>query len=183
MSKYYFDEKNRFVVEDYNNSRPFASFLPGIAGKEGIPIWVFYVNRAQCISSFGISSKDKPILEFYPAIKAYHTVFKWGFRTFIKLRESNIVYEAFSKAISNQDIIQRMYIGRNELEIEETNKFLGLNIRVLYYILPKEKIGALIRRVSINNLSNDSKNIEILDGLCNLIPYGINDFGLKNMIN
>jgi len=183
MSKYYFDEKNRFVVEDYNNSRPFASFLPGIAGKEGIPIWVFYVNRAQCISSFGISSKDKPILEFYPAIKAYHTVFKWGFRTFIKLRESNMVYEAFSKAISNQDIIQRMYIGRNELEIEETNKFLGLNIRVLYYILPKEKIGALIRRVSINNLSNDSKNIEILDGLCNLIPYGINDFGLKNMIN
>ena len=34
MKNYYFDEKQRFVIENYNSSKPFASFLPGIAGKK-----------------------------------------------------------------------------------------------------------------------------------------------------
>jgi hypothetical protein len=40
-----FDESGRFVIEDEAALRPFASFLPGIAGPMGIPMWAFYVNR------------------------------------------------------------------------------------------------------------------------------------------
>ena len=111
-----FDEHNRFVIRDYSNQRPFASFLPGIAGAMGIPLWAFYVNRGQAITSFGIADKDNPLMEFQPANKAYQTTPYTGFRSFIKLRKKKnfIFYEPF--APWNQDISRKMFIGMNELE-------------------------------------------------------------------
>ena len=85
MNQYHFDPLNRFVIDDYDAAPPFASFLPGIAGPLGIPLWAFYVNRGQAIASFGVDSKDMPIMEFQPANKAYQTVPYTGFRTFIKV--------------------------------------------------------------------------------------------------
>ena len=74
-----------FIIENYNHSRPFSNLFPGIAGKYGIPMWTFYVNRGQCISSFGIKDKDHAILEFLPANQAWERVTTHGFRTFIKV--------------------------------------------------------------------------------------------------
>ena len=64
----------------------FASFLPGISGEKGIPIWCYYVNRGQCVVSFGVDNKDHSIMEFYPAHQAYQNVKTTGFRTFVKKR-------------------------------------------------------------------------------------------------
>ncbi len=86
MSTSHLDSQNRFVIEDFDAFPPFASFLPGIAGPLGIPLWAFYVNRGQAIASFGVASKDNPIMEFQPANKAYQMTPYTGFRTFIKLR-------------------------------------------------------------------------------------------------
>lgn len=47
-----------FVMDDYGKKSTFASFLPGIAGIRGIPIWCYYVNRGQCVVSFGVDNKD-----------------------------------------------------------------------------------------------------------------------------
>jgi len=67
-----------FFIENYNYSKPLANFFPGIAGKYGIPMWVFYVNRGQGINSFGTDGKDAAILEFQPANKAWQqTSFTW----------------------------------------------------------------------------------------------------------
>ncbi|MDM7320106.1 MAG: cellobiose phosphorylase, partial [Fervidobacterium sp.] len=108
MVRYYFDENKRFVVENYNNSKPFASFLPGIAGKKGIPLWVFYVNRAQAIASFGIAHKDNPIMEFHPAFRSYQVIFTHGFRTFVKDLSMDAFFEPFGKVVSDK-VVQRMY--------------------------------------------------------------------------
>ncbi|WP_203636793.1 cellobiose phosphorylase, partial [Thermobrachium celere] len=183
MKNYYFDEKNRFVIENYNNAKPFSSFLPGIAGKKGIPMWIFYVNRGQCISSFGIKNKDNPIMEFYPAYKCYQNVQSVGFRTFIKFVNSNEVYEPFLNPRNNYKVSQKMYIGMNELEIEEISEEKGIKVNVLYYMLPQEKIAALVRKVTIKNISSDKKELEILDGMPALLPYGISDGGLKQVGN
>ncbi len=78
------NKMGEFVIENYQTKSPFASFFPGIAGLWGRPMWVFYANRAQAIASFGISDKDHPIMEFYPANKAYAMTSITGFRTFIK---------------------------------------------------------------------------------------------------
>ncbi|MBC7108890.1 cellobiose phosphorylase [Pyrococcus woesei] len=175
-----FDSKGRFIIENYNRWKPFASFLPGIAGKKGIPMWVFYVNRGQCISSFGIQDKDHPIMEFNSAVRAYQNIRILGFRTFIKLSEEGVFYEPFTLQDS-EEIRQRMYVGRNELEIEEIHERLGLSINVLYYTLPQEKIPALIRIVTIRNISSTPRKLEILDGMPIIIPYGVNDYVIKHM--
>lgn len=63
----YINKKGEFIIENYQKGKTFSSFLSGIAGKSGIPMWVFYVNRGQGIASFGIENKDNAILEFLPA--------------------------------------------------------------------------------------------------------------------
>lgn len=62
-------EKETFIIEDYDKKAPFAGFLPGLAGIHGIPIWCYYVNRGQCISSFGVEDKDHSIMEFFRHIR------------------------------------------------------------------------------------------------------------------
>ena len=119
MKPYHFDPLNRFVIEDFDEAPPFASFLPGIAGPLGIPLWAFYVNRGQAIASFGVGSKDMPIMEFQPANKAYQTVPYTGFRTFIKVCDAaDGFYEPFS-ASARPAPTRRMFIGPSEIELEE----------------------------------------------------------------
>ena len=62
-----FDAQGRFVLRDYQQKPPFSSFLPGIAGPDGIPAWCYYNNRGQAVCSFGAQDKDHAILEFCPA--------------------------------------------------------------------------------------------------------------------
>ena len=52
MTENIFDNNGRFILKDYKNQKPFTNFLPGIAGFEGIPMWVFYVNRGQANHQF-----------------------------------------------------------------------------------------------------------------------------------
>jgi len=174
-----------FVITNYNFSKPFANFFPGIAGPFGIPIWSFYVNRGQAISSFGTKDKDHAILEFYPANKAWSTTTILGFRTFLKISGSqkNAYYEPFQNIIANQDfdIANRMSITSYDLKLEEENKTLGLNINVEYFTIPNDNFGALARIITIKNISKSSKKIELLDGLPQINPFGTNNWLLKEM--
>ena len=167
-----FDAKGRFVIEDYNQKTTFSSFLPGINGIHGIPLWSFYVNRGQAIASFGVENKDHSIMEFYPAHQAYQFVRNMGFRTFIKIW--NEVYEPFRSDSARL----RMYVGMNELELEEINHAKGLKINVLYYTLPDERIAGLVRRVTVKNITDQQLRFHIIDGMPGVIPYGI---GLRDM--
>ncbi len=183
MSKQSFDALGRFILAGYDARRPFASFLPGIAGPLGIPMWVFYANRGQGITSFGVESKDRPIMEFQPANKAYWMTSYVGFRTFLKLRRSGqfTACEPFSPADENSQVQRNMYIGMNELEIEEVHPALGIQTNILYFMLPNESFSGLVRQVTIQNISNRSVEIEVLDGMPVLAPYGANNPQLKDM--
>ena len=75
MEKQYSLKNNgTFIINDYNRAKTFSNFLPGVSGVWGIPLWVFYVNRAQGVVSFGIKDKNHSISEFFPANKAYSFV-------------------------------------------------------------------------------------------------------------
>ncbi|MFX1536955.1 MAG: cellobiose phosphorylase, partial [Promethearchaeota archaeon] len=182
-TNYFFDNDERFVIENYNVTKPFASFLPGIAGKLGIPMWVFFVNRGQGIASFGIQDKNKPIMEFFPANKCYQLVPFRGFRTFVKIKTDREItfYEPFSSSI-HQERIQKIKISSDSFELEEFSQKYGLQFNIIYFTIPNEDFAALARRISIKNNSSQSIDFEILDGLPVVIPFGANDFALK-MIN
>ena len=176
MNYYYKDED--FVIKNYNQQSPFASFLPGLAGKRGIPLWSFYVNRAQGIASFGIHNKNHPILEFSPANKAYSLVGQNGFRTFLKINDK--YYEPFKINTLHE---HKMVIRRHEFTIEEINEELGIKTTVNYYGLPNEMLGALVRNVKIENISTEPLNIELLDGIAEILPYGVSNNDFKAMSN
>ena len=170
-----FDEKGRYIIENYQKKPEFSSFLPGISGLTGVPVWSFYVNRGQGIASFGVQDKDHAIMEFYPAHEAYQNTKNKGFRTFLKV--NGVYYEPFRSLDGEAD----MYIGLNELELEEENKALEIRVRALYYTLPNEKLGGLVRRICVENLGEKPLAIEMLDGLPAVIPYGIGMADMKEM--
>ncbi len=165
---------DRFVLKDYGRKSTFASFLPGIAGEKGIPLWCYYVNRGQAVVSFGVDNKDHAIMEFYPAHTAYQNVKRTGFRTFV--RRDGKFFESFS----NEELPHRMEVGMNSLVLEETNEEAGIRTGVTYFVLPEERIGGIVRKVVIENLGEDAE-LEILDGMPALIPYGVSLDSLKNM--
>ena len=168
-------EQNKFIMKDYGRKSTFASFLPGIAGIRGIPIWCYYVNRGQCVVSFGVDNKDSAIMEFFPAHVAYQNVKQTGFRTF--LRKNGSYMECFSE----EGPAQEMEIGMNSLSIWEENTEEKLFIKVDYYTLPGEKVGALVRKVTVTNRDDTGISLEILDGMPALIPYGVGSKDIKEM--
>ncbi len=183
MGSVLLDSKNRFIFNQYAESKPFASFLPGIAGPLGIPMWAFYVNRGQAIASFGVESKDAPLMEFQPANKAYQLTPTMGFRTFLKLfrHAETTHYEPFAAWQHEPGIHRWMATGLNELEIEESNPALGLKTSVLYYTLPGEVFAGLVRRVTLQNSGDTPLSVDLLDGMPALIPYGVNNGLLKDL--
>jgi hypothetical protein len=162
-------------IFDYGRKTPFASFLPGISGVEGIPMWCYYVNRGQAVVSFGVQDKDHSIMEFYPAHTAYQNVKRTGFRTFIKV--DGEIIEPFSK----ENDSNKMSIYMNVLGLEDVVHEKGIKVNVNYGTLPGEKIGALMRVVEITNESDGDRELEIIDGMPCLIPYGVNQESMKMM--
>jgi hypothetical protein len=164
-----------FIIEDYQHAKLFSNFFPGVAGLWGVPMWAFYVNRGQGISSFGIESKDKAILEFQPANRAYRLTSIQGFRTFLKVNSK--FYEPFANSlVSPYKVTQRMMITSHDLTIEEINTTLGVKTSINYFTLPEEPYAALIRRVTIENISKKNLQIECVDGLPAINPYGLKDW-------
>ena len=170
-----FDEAQRFVIENFQQQPPFSSFLPGIAGETGIPLWCFYQNRGQGVASFGSRNKDHSIMEFFPAQAAYQRTPLMGFRTFLKLDGG------FCEPFSSPSSGAKMIIGMNELELVEELPALGITVRVVYMTLPEEPVGALVRRVTVENHHAVTRELSWLDGIPALIPYGISLLDLKSM--
>jgi len=167
---------NKYTMKDYGRKSTFASFLPGIAGIKGTPIWCYYVNRGQAVVSFGVDNKDHAIMDFSPAHTAYQNVKRTGFRTFI--RKNGEFFEPFS----NEKYAADMHISMNGLSLEENNTESGLKTEVSYFILPEEAVGALVRKVTITNITSEKISIEALDGMPALIPFGISLWDMKNML-
>jgi hypothetical protein len=171
-------EDGAFVIRDYDKASTFCSFLPGLAGVLGTPLWAFYVNRGQGICSFGINDKEGSILEFSPGNTALKRVQREGFRTFIRIEEYDCDYEAF---VTHDEARRNMRIRPNSFTVEEIcQKF---HFTVHYYVLPGESFPALVRSCSLKNVSGEALTVKLLDGLPEIIPFGISTNGYKFVSN
>ncbi len=175
----YFFRDQHFVIENYDKKKTFSSFLPGIAGIKGIPLWAYYANRGQGMTSFGIKDKNEPILEFFPANTSYQYVDTYGFRSFVKI--DGEVYEPFAVDLKD-DVTRNMSIARGHFSIEEINRSRQIHYKVTYFGLTNEPLAGLIRKVEVTNMG-ERRTIEIVDGLANILPSGASTEGYKNMSN
>jgi hypothetical protein len=174
---------DEFVITNYNGAKAFSSFFPAVSGRWGKPLWVYYVNRGQAISSFGTKDKDGAMLEFTAANKAYRQTAIQGFRTFIKA--DDVFYEpfhnnaaAFKAPLPSEQV---MRIKPHKVTLVDTNEGLGIQTTVEYCTLPNETFPALLRRLTIQNTGNKELRLECLDGLPVVVPYGTTDWHLKNL--
>ncbi len=182
---YSLDREGRCIIEHYNEAKPFSNFFPGIAGVWGTPMWVFYVNRGQCIASLGTGSKDKSFMEFQPANKSYRLTTLQGFRSFLKVRYATktVYWEPFQNNLPGTDFHKKqcLRVSAHDLTLTESNDDLGLEVEVNYFTMPEEPYSALVRTLIIRNLGKRSCAIQLLDGLPMIVPYGMKDWLLKNM--
>lgn len=179
--RYELQHGNRFLIEAYDSAPPFASFLPGIAGPNGVPLWCMYVNRAQGVVSFGCGGKDNAIAEFLPATWAYQLVGVQGFRTFCKV--DGEYFEPFQndQRPPFQDLVRSMWIEPHRLSIEERNDSVGLTFNVAYFSVVEQMIPALVRELTIINTGDQARHVELLDGLPVILPSEMADFMVKKM--
>ena len=175
-------EADGFHLGGFNEARPFSSFLPGIAGEYGKPMWVFYANRGQCISSFGVRDRNSAMLEFHPANKAYALTPLLGFRSFFRIAGNSgaTLHEPFLTSPAG-GVTQRLCVRAEEIEIEETHPALGLRMRVVYFTLPGESLPALVRQVTLENIGAQTLQADILDGLPQIVPFGLEEKLQKQM--
>ena len=164
----------RYTIDNYHLKPPFASFLPGIAGRNGTPMWCFYVNRGQCVAAFGHSDKNHPILEFRPADQAYRETERLGFRTFIRLTDGRH-WEPFGEGGGRRSLS----IGCADIRL--IDEWEGFRTTVRYASLPGNAYPALLRCLEIVNTSSRTWEMEVLDGLPRIVPCGIDDSMLKTM--
>lgn len=175
-------DKDSFAISNYNQARPFSSFLPGIAGPFGKPMWVFYTNRGQCISSFGVWNKNSAMLEFYPANKAYQNTPLLGFRTFLKIRSGShtTFYEPF-QGTDSKKIRQTLKIRAHDIELTEKHLELGLEITAAFFNPANEDLPLLVRDIRFHNCTRQRMRLEVLDGLPQIVSYGLGEWSLKEM--
>ncbi len=165
--------RTTYEMKDFQKKSLFSSFLPGISGEKGIPMWCYYTNRGQAVSCFGVQDKDHSIMEFYPAHQAYERTPLLGFRTFLKVNGE------YREAFGNPENTQVMYAGMNSLELtEETEEY---KITVEYETLPEEALAGMMRAVRIENKTQSEMKLEIADGVAELLPYGVSASGMKEM--
>ncbi len=178
-------DPQRFRIDAYHRAKPFASFFPGIAGVMGVPLWAFYVNRGQGVSSFGVQDKDGAIVEFQPANKAFRVTSNTGFRTFVHWRRAGRsgFAEPFrdSLAARANEPARHLSISPWDLRLEEHDSALGLRFQVRYFTIPNEPIAALARELVITNTGAEPVTLQLIDGLPQFMPYGLNDWAMKHM--
>ncbi|SER69947.1 hypothetical protein [Salisediminibacterium halotolerans] len=183
---YQLHDDRSFEFHQFPYQPPFASFLPGIAGPTGIPIWAFYVNRGQGIASFGVQDKDHALMEFFPADKSYQNVYTQGFRTFVKYSENGetAVIEPFSPAsAADPDVTENMRVSENLLQLDYHHRTKELAMTVKYFVLPSSPVGALVRKVTLKQTGSGSKTLEVLDGIPSILPAGVPNSAYKELGN
>ncbi len=65
--------------------------------------------------------------------------------------------------------------------IEETHAALGLRVRVTYCGVPNERLPVLMRRVTLHNIGTAPLTAQVLDGLPQIVPFGLGEAPLKLM--
>ena len=160
----YFYENDSFVIEDFQNAKTFASFLPAVAGVDGKPLWAFYCNQGQGLSSFGVTGKDTPITPFDSATLAYQNIALKSFRTFLKWNG-----KAYTPFLGEAACKRTMRIRASEFSIEEEND--AYRMEIVYSTVSHTSFPALLRQVKLTNKTKEKARVEILDGLKGLVRF------------
>jgi hypothetical protein len=135
--------------------------------------WMFISSNGSV--SAGRKDRDNALFPYYTVDKIHDYRDLTGSKTFLLVGKNGKTYlwEPFSTESEKIYAIERnLYksIYGNKLIFEEINLDLGVSFQYGWY--NSEKFG-FIKKSVVSNLSNESVSIDILDGIKNILPNGV----------
>nr|WP_320119286.1 hypothetical protein [uncultured Marinifilum sp.] len=141
--------------------------------------WMFISSNGSL--SAGRKDRNNALFPYYTVDKIHDYNDITGSKTVVLLEkeEKTFLWEPFSKNLNQIYKIERnLYksIYGNKLIFEEINKDLGLAFQ--YSWNNSEKFG-FVRKAALSNQLNQTVKLEILDGIRNILPCGL-DYNFQN---
>lgn len=156
-----------YVIRDVDELRP---FLISVVSSDDH--WLFVSSSGGLTA--GRESPEKSLFPYITADKIHESTSHTGSKTMIRIDTNGEqrMWEPFSEALYCQQSISRnLYksLVANKLCFEEINHDLQLLFR--YTWETSDRFG-FVRRCELQNLANEPVNLELVDGLQNILPAG-----------
>jgi len=162
------DGERFYRVSNYDAMPPFLMSLVSDSDH-----WLFIASNGAL--SAGRRSPDHALFPYESDDRIYDSPEHTGAKTLLRVERagSTFLWEPFSQRYEGMFRISRnLYksVFGNKIIFEEANEDLGLTFS--YAWLTSERFG-FVRRVTLANQSSEPLSLELLDGLQNLLPHGI----------
>jgi hypothetical protein len=172
-----FTEIDNEIFYKISNSNQMPDFFMTIVSDSDH--WMFISSNGSL--SAGRKDRNNALFPYYTVDKIYDYKGLTGSKTFLLVdkNEKTSLWEPFSDESAKIYRIQRnLYknIYGNKIIFEEINLDLGIGFQYGWY--NTEKFG-FVKKSEVVNLNAEPVTIEILDGITNILPNGI-DFDFQN---
>ncbi len=170
--------KEFYKISNYDLMRPFFISLVGHSDH-----WLFISTTGGL--SAGRKNSESALFPYYTDDKIEDSAEITGSKTIIRVKEGNklVLWEPFS--IRNDGVykVQRnLYKNRagNIIIFEEINEDLNLSFQYSWNF--SEEFG-FVKKSSITSHADQEVTIDVLDGIQNILPYGVNSAVQANTSN
>lgn len=168
LNKVIIDNEIFFKISDVDSFRPFFMSIVSHADH-----WLFIGSNGGI--SAGRKNAENSLFPYYTDDKIIESAESTGSKTSIRITKNNqlVVWEPFSFHYSYQYTLKRnLYknIIGNKIIFEEVNEELGLTFQ--YQWSTSDRFG-FIKTSKLTNNTNQLIKISILDGIQNIMPYGV----------
>ncbi len=165
-----------YVIENYNLMDPFLMSIVSNSDH-----WMYISSTGGL--TVGRRNPDNSIFPYYTDDKIHESYLTTGSKTLILavLNDKKCLWEPFTDNYRGIYSIRRhLYksIAGNRVIFEEINDDLDLMYR--YSWMNSEKYG-WIKKSSLINISGKHKSVTVLDGLRNILPYGVSQMMQNDM--
>ena len=160
---------NYFKIENVDN---FRAFFMSIVSESNH--WMFISSNGGL--SAGRKNAEFALFPYYTDDKITESADITGSKTIFQVNTANqtILWEPFSERFNDKyQITRNLYknVYGNKIIFEETLQDLNLTYR--YQWSTSNQFG-FIKKTEITNLSNQDYKINVLDGIQNIMPNGVN---------
>lgn len=158
-----------YEIVDFDAMQP---FFISLASDTDLWMYLSSTGGVTC----GRKSPDNALFPYYTDDKITENFVHTGPKTIVRVHRDENVYlwEPFTPALDGLYDTERSILKAvtgNKLIFSEWNKDLG--VRFTYHWLSADKYG-WIRKVTIENKGESAVEVELIDGLQNVLPAGVN---------
>ncbi len=162
------ENESYFKISNHDEMRPFFMSIVSDANH-----WMFVSSNGGLTA--GRKNPDYSLFPYYSEDKITETADNTGSKTIFQIHSGDevLIWEPFSERCTDLYAISRnLYksIYGNKIIFEEINHSLNLTFR---YQWNTGKVFGFIRKAELVNTSNKNLHITILDGIQNIMPYGV----------